>query len=269
MGPVMTPAAAPSLKQKLRDRSLTIGSWLSLASPDGAEMMARAGFEWLVIDMEHTGISMSDMLSLIRIVELAGIPPLVRVGANDALLIKRALDCGAHGVIVPQVSTREDAAAAVSAAYYPPKGNRGVGLFRAQHYGLDFPAYRDWAGAGTVVIAQIEHHHGVSNLDAILAVDGIDGFMIGPYDLSGSIGKPGAFDDPQVKAVFDRVAKAIPAASKPAGAHIVETSEAKLKEGIEAGYKMIAFGVDQLFLSRAVQSAANAALALKAKYGKA
>lgn len=254
-----------SLKGKLRTRAATIGSWLSLGSTLSAEIMATCGFEWLVVDMEHTGTSVADMMRQIQVVSLAGCVPLVRVGANDPLQIKRAFDCGAHGVIVPTVNTVEEARAAVASAYYPPKGTRGVGLFRAQNYGMEFDAYREWASSETVVIVQIEHHLGVRNLEAILAIEGVDGFMIGPYDLSGSIGKPGAFEDPDVKALFDRITQLIPKLGKPAGQHIVQPSEAKLEAALAADYRIIAYGIDQLFLGLSARAAANAGMTFKSR----
>lgn len=253
----LTPGAqaAARLKKSLKDRSLTIGSWLSLAAPDGAEIMARAGFDWLVVDMEHTATSMSDMARLIQIVDLAGVAPLVRVGANDPLLIKRALDCGAGGVIVPNVTTVEEARAAVKAAYYPPLGTRGVGLFRAQNYGLGFEAYKQHAAQNTIVIVQIEHHTAVDHLFDILTVEGVDGFILGPYDLSGSLRKPGQFDDPEVKAIFQRIVARLDGLPKPGGLHVVEPDQEKLDAAVDAGYRIIAYGVDELFLARSASAA--------------
>ncbi|MBI1202276.1 MAG: 2,4-dihydroxyhept-2-ene-1,7-dioic acid aldolase [Rhodopseudomonas sp.] len=243
---------AKSLKQKLRERQLTVGSWLSLSGLDSCEIMAKAGFEWLVIDMEHTAISSGRMVDLIRIIDLCGITPLVRVGANDPLLIKHAMDAGAQGIIVPMIRTAEEMAAAVSSAYYPPTGTRGVGLFRAQDYGRSFPEYRERAGRETVVIAQIEHKDAVENLDAILAVDGVDGFLIGPYDLSGSLGKPGDFESAAFKACMAKVTDALKNAPVPGGVHLVHPQRDQLKKLADEGYKFLVYGVDQIFLVNAI-----------------
>ena len=145
-----------SLKDKLAQRQLTVGSWLSIASTETAEIMLGGGFDWLAIDMEHTAIGTEAMARMIQVVTLAGCPVLVRVGANDALLIKRAMDSGATGVIVPMINSADDARRAVEALYYPPRGKRGVGLARAQGYGRSFETYRSWADREAVLVAQIE-----------------------------------------------------------------------------------------------------------------
>ena len=126
-----------SFKDKLRKKELVIGSWIQLGYPQTTEIIARAGFEFVVVDMEHTSISASELLQTIQIADLAGLTVLVRVGTNDPLLIKRAMDAGADGIIVPMVETREEAERARDAIYYPPKGLRGVGLARAQGFGLE------------------------------------------------------------------------------------------------------------------------------------
>lgn len=238
-----------SLKSKLQSKSLTIGSWLSLGSAAVCEMMAKSGFDWLVVDLEHAPTNPETMLNMIRVIDLCGCTPLVRVGANDPLLIKHALDAGAHGVIIPQVKTAEEARAAVAASYYPPRGDRGVGLFRAQGYGGSFAAYQQRAAAETVVIVQIEHRDAVADLEEILAVDGVDGFMVGPYDLSGSYGKPGVFDAPEVRAGMDDVKAHMAASQKPGGIHVVHADHEQLAARITEGYTFIAYGVDMIFLN--------------------
>ncbi|MBO6561353.1 MAG: hypothetical protein JJ959_12495 [Nisaea sp.] len=238
-----------SLKKKLQNDELTIGSWLSFGYPPIAEMMAKVGYEWLVVDMEHTGIATNEMFQMIQVIELSGCAPLVRVGANDALLIKRAMDSGAHGVIVPMVCTADDAKMAVDSIYYPPRGSRGVGLSRAQDYGLGFERYKAWAEEETVLIAQIEHYRAAECIDEILAVDGIDGFIIGPYDLSGSLGHPGNFEHPDVVACLDRVTSAMKQSPKAGGVHVVMPDEDLLRRRVGEGYSFIAYGDDMVFLA--------------------
>ena len=212
-------------------------------------MMAQAGFDWLVVDMEHTGIGTPEQFQLIQVIELAGSVPLVRVGANDPLLIKRALDAGAHGVVIPMVNTVADAKNAVSAAHYPPRGTRGAGLSRAQEYGLGFAGYKKRADETTLVVVQIEHIKAVENLEQIVAVDGIDAFIIGPYDLSGSLGKPGEWDDPSVVTALNEVEKFMHDCEKPGGFHVVHTDHEELRKRIDSGYRFIAYGDDMVFLA--------------------
>ncbi|MBZ0198925.1 MAG: hypothetical protein K8H86_03590 [Ignavibacteriaceae bacterium] len=241
-----------SLKQKLQNKELTIGSWLSFGYTPICEMMAKSAFEWLVIDMEHTATDNYNAMQMIQVINLCGCTPLVRVGANDELLIKRIMDSGASGVIVPMVNTKEDAEMAVSFIKYPPSGKRGVGLFRAQGYGMEFDEYKNWVEKESICIVQIEHYKGVENLSEILSVEGVDGFIVGPYDLSGSIGTPGKFNDPGVIKLFGEVANFAKNSDKPAGFHIVKSDRELMKSKIEEGYKFIAYGDDMVFLGEKI-----------------
>lgn len=237
-----------SLKEKLLNKKLTIGSWITLGHPAIAEIMAKSGFDWLTVDMEHSAITLHQAQQLIQVIELAGCVPLVRVGANDANLIKRVMDAGAHGVIVPMVNTREDAMRAVNAVKYPPLGTRGVGLARAQGYGFEFESYKEWVEKESVVIAQVEHIDAVNNLEDILSVEGVDAFIIGPYDLSGSLGVPGQFDHPDVIAALERVQEVSRRMDAVSGFHIIPPELTALKEKIDLGYSFIGFSLDILFL---------------------
>lgn len=239
----------PNLKSRLANGQLCIGGWIQLAYPQITEMLANAPFDFIAVDMEHTSIASHELLSAIQICSLKGLPVLVRVGAHDALLVKRAMDAGATGIIMPMVETVAQAEFARDCVYYPPRGKRGVGLARAQSYGLGFDAYRDRMDSEMVVIAQIEHRTGVANLKDIIAVDGIDGFMLGPYDLSASFGKPGQFDDPEVAQALSSVAQITRTSSKPSGIHVVNPDPDELARRIKEGYRFIAFGTDMVFFS--------------------
>ena len=236
------------LKEKLQKRELTIGSWLTLGHNSIAEIMARAGFEWLVVDMEHSVITLDTAQQPIQVIEGCGVTPLVRVGENNPTIIKRVMDAGAHGVIVPMVNTREQAEAAVSAVRYPPLGTRGVGLARAQGYGDEFEKYRDWVKEESIVIAQIEHTNAVDNLESILSVNGIDGCIIGPYDLSGSLGMPGNFEHPDVLAALKKVEQTCQKKRVTLGIHVIQPDYRLVLESISKGYNFLAFSSDILFL---------------------
>ena len=183
-----------NLKQKLKNSEATIGSWITLAHPAIAEIMAKAGFDWLVVDLEHSVITIREAEELIRVIDLCNVVPLVRVSSNDPIQIKRVMDAGAHGVVIPMINSPEEAEKAVAAVRYPPRGIRGVGLARAQGYGINFNDYTEWVNKESVVIVQIEHIDAINNLGKILSTDGVDGFIVGPYDLSASLGFPGQFD---------------------------------------------------------------------------
>ncbi len=237
-----------TLKDKLKQDVLTIGSWITLAHPAIAEIMAHAGFDWLVVDLEHSVITIKEAEELIRIINLCGVVPLVRLSNNDSVQIKRVMDAGAHGIIVPMVKTRAEVDAAVDAVYYPPKGARSVGLARAQGYGTTFQKYREWLDNKAVIIAQIEHIDAVNNLEEILAVPAIDGYFIGPYDLSASMGLPGQFDHTDMVASIKRIRQIGDALGKPGGLHIVEPDIIQLEARIKENFKFIAYSLDTRML---------------------
>lgn len=232
------------LKEKLKNKETTIGSWITLGHSAIAEIMAQVGFDWLVIDMEHSVIELSEVQDMIQAIDTAGVPTIVRLTSNDVNLIKRIMDAGAHGIMVPNVNSKEDAERAVAATYYPPRGNRGVGLARAQGYGASFQDYRKWLHENAVVIVMIEHIDGVNVADEILAVDGVDGYMIGPYDLSSSIGVPGDFEDPRVVEAIKRIREAGEKAGKPGGIHVVDPDLGAIEQRINEGFSFIGYAMD-------------------------
>ena len=233
-----------TLKQKMRASELALGSWITLAHPAIAEIMARAGFDWLAVDLEHSVITIREAEELLRVISLVGATPLVRLTSNDANLIKRVMDGGAHGVIVPMINSVEDARRAVDSVYYPTRGKRGVGLARAQGYGTSFAQYREWLETEAVVVAQIEHINGVEQAEGILSLDGIDGYIIGPYDLSASLGVPGDFSNPRVVEAMEHVREVGRKIGKPGGLHIIEPDHALLKQKIEEGARFLAYSLD-------------------------
>jgi len=239
-----------SLKERMMSRELTIGSWITIGHPSVAEIMAQAHFDWLTIDMEHSAITLSEAQNLIQVIDHSGVTPLVRVGSNDPNLIKRVMDAGAHGVIVPMVNTAEEAEKAVRSVKYPPEGFRGVGLARAQKYGADFEGYKQWCAKESIVIVQIEHIKAVENLEKILDVSGIDGFIVGPYDLSGSLGIPGNFTDQKMVDALARVKKVAEQKKALSGYHVIPPDTKEFKKKQEEGYKFIAFSIDMLFLGQ-------------------
>ncbi len=235
---------SPSLKEKLQSGRLTIGSWITLGHPAIAEIFAGAGFDWLVVDMEHTTISMEQAGDLIRVIDLSGVAPLVRLTSNDPNQIKRVMDAGAHGIVVPMVNSPEEAEAAVAATRYAPAGVRGVGLARAQKYGAAFQEYLAWQKNEPVVIVQIEHKSALTVLEKIFKVKGVDGFIIGPYDLSCSMGIPGEFEHPEFLDAMETIRSAGQRLKFPGGIHVVEPDRDRLNLAIKDGYRFIAYSVD-------------------------
>lgn len=244
-----------SLKEKLNNKELTVGSWITLAHPAIAEIMAKVGFDWLTIDLEHSVITIREAEELIRVIDLCGVVPLVRLSANDPVQIKRVMDAGAHGVIVPMVNSAEEAKRAVEAVRYPPDGKRGVGLARAQGYGNSFEQYKEWVNQESIVIVQVEHIKAVENLDAILSVEGVDGFIVGPYDLSGSLGIPGKFDDELMIEAMSNIQVVMESFSKVPGYHVVEPDVDQLRQLVREDYRFLAYSVDIRMLDACCRSA--------------
>lgn len=238
-----------NLKRKLKSGALTVGSWITIGDMSIAEIMVNAGFDWLTVDMEHSAITLDRAQMLIQSIGSRGVPPLVRVGENDPNLIKRVMDIGAYGVIVPMVNSAEDALNAVESVKYPPLGRRGVGLARAQMYGLGFERYRKWLAEESVVIVQIEHADAVENIEQIITVPGVDAFIVGPYDLSASMGITGRLDHPRMKKALDTIIRTARRCSVPAGFHVVKPDAAALAAKAREGYRFIGFSFDALLLA--------------------
>ncbi|MBT3784738.1 2,4-dihydroxyhept-2-ene-1,7-dioic acid aldolase [bacterium] len=236
------------LKQKLRNLERSIGSWVTIGHPDVIEIMATAGFDWLTLDMEHTGMSLETARTLLSVMKSRGVQGLIRVAGNDEIIIKQSLDIGADGVIVPNLKSKEEALRAASFVQYPPKGRRGVGLYRAQNFGLGFEEYIQSLEEEIVLIGQIEHIDAVNSIDEILSVDAIDGFIIGPYDLSGSLGYPGEFHRKEVKEALARVLQACTEAKRALGFHSVPPDPSQLTEKFQEGYNFAAYSTDFFFL---------------------
>ena len=240
------------LKGLINRKRLSMGSWIQLPDVFSAEIMAKAGFDWLVIDMEHGLIDLNCAYKLIQVISLSGGVPLVRLNENDPSTIRRVMDAGAGGVIVPMINCADDARKALDAVNYPPVGKRSFGLGRAHQYGKEFENYLGKANRTSILVIQIEHVRALDDLDAILSLKGIDACIVGPYDLSGSMGIPGKFNDKRFNTVLDKIIKAVKKSDKLLGIHIVSPSEADLKRRIAQGFKFIAYGMDTVFLSEAV-----------------
>jgi len=244
-----------TLKKRLRSGGKTVGSWLAIASDTTVEIMAHAGFDWLVIDMEHAPIGIAEAARMIRIIDLAALPALCRLPGNDPVMIKHVLDAGASGIIVPMVESGEEALRAVAASYYPPAGARGVGLARAQSYGSGFETYRDNMKESILVIAMIESLNGMENVDEIAVTPGIDGLLIGPYDLSASLGIIGQLDHPKMNASLQNIIGAARRAGIWCGLHVVHPNAEAISSAFAEGFTFLAVGVDMIFLDQAAKTA--------------
>jgi 2-keto-3-deoxy-L-rhamnonate aldolase RhmA len=232
------------LKKKLHNNELTLGSWVTIGDESIVEIIAKSGYDWLVIDLEHSSIDIQTAAKLIRIIDLCNVTPLVRLTSNNPDQIKRVMDAGAYGIVVPMVNSRKQAEQAVASTRYGPKGIRGVGLARAQGYGNKFKEYLKWQRDEPIVIVQIEHKDAINNLEEIFTTPGVDGFIIGPYDLSCSLGIPGEFNNKEFIDTVNYIKSIGEKFNCSVGMHIVEPDSSILSKCIDDGYKFIAYSVD-------------------------
>jgi|TARA_B110000240_G_C13432244_1_gene424273 2-keto-3-deoxy-L-rhamnonate aldolase RhmA len=225
--------------------SFSVGTWLSLPNESIAEIFAKAGYEWIVIDLEHSSIDIHQAEQLIRVIDLAGAKPFIRLSGHDATQIKRVLDAGAKGILAPMIETQEQIQDIISACNYPPNGIRGMGLARAQGYGeaKTKQEYISQASNQVEIYAQIESLKGLTNCKAIFSHN-IAGYFIGPYDLSASLGNPGIFNSKQFQSAEIEIMSAAKTENIRCGYHLVEPDTAQIAVLQQKGYDMLAFSVD-------------------------
>lgn len=225
---------------------------VTLNEPAVAEILSRVGFDWLFIDCEHGPFGTADLVGLLQ---AAGgtTACIARVPATEEGVIKRTLDAGVDGIIVPQVNTAAQAEEVVRFSRYAPLGSRGVGLGRAHGYGLKFAEYVEEANERVTVIVQAEHAEAVENIEAIVRVPGIDAILLGPYDLAASLGKMGQVDDPMVVKAIGRVTQVAKEAGLPLGMFGVGTSA--VRPYAEQGYTLLVAGVDTMHMAGAAEAA--------------
>lgn len=240
------------IKSLLLSGKPTIGSWMQIPNTSVAEIIGQAGYDWIAIDLEHGSMSTSQLPDLFRALELGGTLPLVRLAQGHSKDIKQALDSGAGGIIIPMIESAAQLSDVIKYSCWPPAGERGVGFSRANLYGKYFDAYVEEAQA-PLIIAQIEHIKAVENINTILRIKGLDGIIIGPYDLSASMGLTGQFKHAKFLNALNDIQRACKKHNKAAGVHIVNPEIHELQQRIEEGYQFIAYSIDSVFLNKIVQ----------------
>jgi len=245
--------SSSNLKEKLTNGKPTVGGWMQIPSASVGEIMGQSGYDWVAIDMEHGNFSPQILPDICRSLELGNTLPFVRVAQNHPKDIKHALEAGAKGIIVPMVENRGQMENAISWSLYPPDGARGIGYSRANLFGKRFKDYIDSINDELIIIAQIEHINAINVIDDILSLDRLDGIIIGPYDLSGSMGLTGQFSHPKFVDALKQVHSAARSKKIPMGMHIVQPDPDELKKMIVEGYQLIAYGTDAVFLYNGAQ----------------
>jgi 2-dehydro-3-deoxyglucarate aldolase len=239
-------------RSRLRAGELLIGTIVTSPSPENVEVLVAAGFDWLFVDTEHSPIDPADAQAILQ---AAGerCPCLIRIPVCEEMWVKKALDIGAAGIIVPRVDVPEAAHRVVAWSKYPPAGTRGIGLSRAHRYGLNFNAYLACANERLAIVIQAEHAQAVDNIEALARVPGVDAIFVGPYDLSASLGVTGRMDDTALVHSVQRIKAACLEAGMALG--IFGADAQAVKPWIEDGYSLIAVGTDALFMASAARGA--------------
>jgi 4-hydroxy-2-oxoheptanedioate aldolase len=235
-------------KRALARNQRQVGLWLTLESPNVTEVVAGAGFDWLLLDMEHTCVDPSQVVGHLRAAQGGTAEVVVRIPWYDPVMIKRLLDAGVRSMMIPFVQTAAEARAAVAATRYPPHGIRGVsGNMRANHFSR-IPEYGQRYAAEQCIVVQIESPTAVAAIEEIAAVDGVDGIFVGPNDLAANMGFFGKTSAPEVKNVIADVVGRIRKAGKSPG--ILNFNPAEARALFDTGYSFIAVGSDLSILAR-------------------
>lgn len=251
-----------ALKKRLKNGGKVLGCWATLGHPHVCEILALAGYDFLLVDQEHGIGEPSMLIPILQAVSATPVTVVVRVPANDPVYLKRVLDAGAEAVMIPGIDTVEHARAAVAACRYPPHGRRGsaTGSIRAANYGMLGADYARTAADNTLIICQIESATAVDNVEAIGAVEGVDVLFLGPNDLSGSIGKLGEFNDPKVADLLARAETGMKRTGKALGA--IPHAGRSWQQLLEAGYAMMTCTSDARLLRESPEMKE-----FRAKYG--
>jgi 2-keto-3-deoxy-L-rhamnonate aldolase RhmA len=234
------------LKGRLNSGKTLLGTWVTIGHTDVPDVLEAVGFDWLVFDTEHAPLGPEAVSRMVQAIDSSSVCPLVRVGAADQYLVKSAFDMGAHGVVCPMVSTREEAARVVSFAKYPPAGVRGVAPRKAADYGNTFADYVRTANESTVVVVQIETAESLQNLDEILGTPGVDVAFVGPTDLTMSLGLIDDRGNPRVVEAMKQVIDACARHGKTPGVLAATPDEAR--RDVKLGFRFIGLGSDTRFM---------------------
>jgi 2-keto-3-deoxy-L-rhamnonate aldolase RhmA len=236
------------LKNKFINRETVLAGWTSIGHPQVTEMLTMSGVDFIGIDIEHSTISQEQSQRIIAACYEKGISCLPRIATHNQDAIKRLLDSGADGIIVPTVDTPEQVEKLIEWMKYPPLGKRGYGIARAQGYGHGFEEYTSQWNDSSSLIIQIESISAVENIEQLLRFDEVDGAMIGPYDISGSLGIPGQIEHEQVRNAGQRVVDACKKFGKACGTQDIDPTSERVQSAIDSGYTFVVLASDVFIL---------------------
>jgi len=241
---ISTEIEGQNLKKRLNGRAQVFGAWTSLGHASIAEIFCKCGVDFVGIDIEHSTISLEQAQHIIMACHGAGVFCLPRIASHNMEMVKRLLDAGADGIIVPMVSTPSEVEEIVKWCKYPPVGERSYGIARAQGYGFDFEPYVEEWNTKSILIIQIESARGIENIEELINHGEVDGAMIGPYDLSGSMGIPGQIDHPKIAEAESIVINACKKRGKACGTQMIDPDRAGVKGAFEKGYTFVVLASD-------------------------
>ena len=236
------------LKTKFQNRDTLFAGWTSLGHPQVTDMLVSGGVDFLGIDIEHSTISQEQSQRIIAACHAKEVPCLPRVATHNHEAIKRVLDSGADGVIVPTVETPDQVEKLIGWVKYPPLGKRGYGVARAQGYGHDFKDYTSHWNKSSILIIQIESISAVEKIEALLQFDEVDGVMVGPYDISGSLGIPGQINHEKVRQAGQHIIDACEKYGKACGTQDIDPTPESVKNSIDSGYTFVVLASDVFIL---------------------
>tara|TARA_Y100000589_G_scaffold174959_1_gene166097 strand:- start:572 stop:1330 length:759 start_codon:yes stop_codon:yes gene_type:complete len=236
------------LRTKLKNSKPSIGTWMQLPSPEVAEILSSSNsYDWIVVDMEHGTFSRDKLPSIIRSIELNSVLPFARLESNNISAAKHVIDCGFQGFIIPMIENKKELKGIYEYINYPPFGKRGVGFSRSNQYGINFKD-KVIKQSHPFLVAMIETKLGLENLKDILSFEFLDAVLIGPYDLSASLGVCGDFESKKFKKAVNTIKDLCKLNDIPFGIHLIEPCENQLKRILKDGYKFIVFSLDSVML---------------------
>ena len=254
-----------TIKERLKNNEAVHGCWISMGSTVTSEIIGSAGFDWVIIDLEHGVGSEPSLMYQLQALEGMETTPIIRVESMEIARVKRALDMGASGIMFPQIQNAEEASIAISNMYYPPKGRRGLAkMIRATNYGTDFEKYFDHSKNNLIGVIQIETLESLKHLDAIAAIDGVDVLFLGPTDLSLALGILGQWDHPDFIQTVESIGRAAGKAGKAAGVLFFDVNQYDFY--YQRGFRFLASGSDMAFINEGANKRAKEMEARRNKY---
>lgn len=239
------------IRKKLSSSKASIGTWMQIPNSDIAEILSRSGFDWVTLDLEHGNFDSINIVDIFRSIELGGAAPLVRLPNSEPTNIKKILDYGASGIIIPNIENANQLRKCISSSNWPPQGTRGVGFSRANLFGKNFIKYKK-KKVKPLVVAIIESKMGYENLDEILQVKYLDSIFIGPYDLSASFDMLGDFKSKKFKKIINSIKEKCRENKIPCGIHLVEPDIKKLKK-MTTEFQFVAYSIDAQFILSSIK----------------